>query len=284
MRSLRRPFAALALPLIVMLTACAEDGPLPVVGAITVSMDDFSIDVPEAVEAGLVEVHGINSGDVTHQVGFARLPDGMTAEEHIEHLKADLGAAVDAADYRGGVQLVRPGHEQTVTIDLDPGEYVVVCVLPGPEPGESHLLHGMWAELTVVSGGPDRDSDSIDRLPTDGTIELIDWAFDVPDTLQSGDVYTVVNNGTQVHEIGMAALADGATRDDVLAFLTGEAPADAPPPFTDLSGVGWLSPGESQTLPIDVPPGRYVFVCYIPDPDDGTPHFMKGMISVVTVT
>ena len=50
-----------------------------------------------------------------------------------------------------------------------------------------------------------------------------------------------------------------------------------------LSGAGSLSAGEIPDSSIDVPFGRYVFVCYIANPDDGAPHFMKGMISVVTV-
>ncbi len=120
-------------------------------------------------------------------------------------------------------------------------------------------------------------------MPSHGTIELINWAYDVPETVRSGDVLKVVNTGRQVHEIGMASLSDGATRGDVIAHLTGEAPADAAAPFTDLSGVGLLSPRERQTLPIEMRPGRYVLVCYIPDPDDGGPHFMKGMITVITV-
>lgn len=268
--------------MLVVLSACGDDGPQPRVASITVSMSEYTIDVPDVVPSGLVEVHGLNEGEITHQAVFARLSEGQSAAEYVEAFMDDAAGNLDASDLRGGVQLVRPAAEQTVTVDLEPGRYVVLCTLPGPEAGENHLSHGMWEEFTV-EGAMSNVSNRVDLIPTNGRIELIDWAFGVPDTLRSGDVYTVVNSGTQAHEIGMAELADGATRDDVIAFLTGQAPVDAPPPIDDLSGVGFLSPGESQTLPIDVPPGRYVFVCYIPDPNDGLPHFMKGMISVVDV-
>ncbi len=267
---------------VALLTGCANDGPIPRAAAITISLDDFAIEAPDVVPAGLVEVHGLNDGDETHQAVFAELPDGVTANEYVSTFLQDPAATLDATDLRGGLQFVRPGHGQDVTVQLEPGRYLLWCGLPGPGPGESHLAHGMWTELTVEDRAG-LDAPILDAVPSAGTIELINWAFAAPDTLRAGEVYTVVNSGTQVHEIGMASLASGATRDDVLAFLSGEAPAGAPPPFTDLSGTGLLSPGTRQTLAIDVPPGRYVLVCYLPDPDDGQQHFMKGMIHVVDV-
>ena len=265
----------------VLLTGCGDDGPVPEAATITVSMDDFTIDSPAVVPAGLVEVHGLNDGDETHQAVFAELPDGVTANEYIATFLQAPGATLDATDLPGGLQFVRPGHGQNVMVQLEPGRYLLWCGLPGPGAGELHLTHGMWTEVTVE--GTASDAPILNAIPSAGTIELINWAFVAPDTLRAGETYTVVNAGTQVHEIGMASLADGATRDDVLAFLSGRAPAGAPPPFTDLSGTGLLSPGTRQTLPIDVPPGRYVLVCYLPDPDDGQQHFMKGMIHVVDV-
>ena len=218
---------------------------------------------------------------MTHQAVFAELPDDVTADEYVATFLEAPAATVDESQLQGGLQFVEPGHGQGVTVLLEPGRYLLWCALPGPGPGESHLAHGMWTELTVE--GRSSNGRGLDAIPSAGTIELIDWAFDAPDTLRSGAVYTVVNSGTQTHEIGMAALVDDATRDDVLAFLSGEVPPGGPPPFTDLTGTGLLSPGASQTLNIDVPPGRYVLVCYIPDPHDGQPHFMKGMIQVVDV-
>lgn len=263
------------------LSACSDDAPIPLTHVVEIVMDDFTVDAPDTIQAGLVEVRSVNNGTVAHQAVFAKLPADLTADEFIESMMTDLGAAVETVDMRGGVQLVQPdGGTQNATISLDPGNYVLLCDLPGPEAGSNHLEHGMWAEVTVVgSGGQDTD-----RMPVAGTINLIDWAFGVPETIESGSTYRVVNDGTQVHEIGLASVVDDATVNDVLDFLSGEAPEGTPSPITDLSGIGWISPGESQTFTIDVPPGRYVFACYIPDPNDGLPHFMKGMLSIVEIT
>lgn len=264
------------------LSACGNDAPVPLTQTVDIVMDDFTIDAPDTVQAGLVEVRSVNNGTVAHQAVFAKLPAGLSADAFVESMMTDLADAVETVDMRGGVQLVQPGGgTQDATISLEAGNYVLLCDLPGPEAGSDHLQHGMWTELTVV-GAVD---DDVDRMPVAGTIELIDWAFGVPETIESGASYRVVNDGTQVHEIGLAALVDeDANVDDVLAFLSGEAPEGTPSPIENLSGIGWISPGESQTFTIDVPPGRYVFACYIVDPDDGLPHFMKGMLSIVEIT
>ena len=210
-----------------MLTGCGDDGPVPEAAAtITVSMDDFTIDSPAVVPAGLVEVHGLNDGDETHQAVFAELPDGVTANEYVATFLQAPGATLDATDLPGGLQFVRPGHGQDVMVQLEPGRYLLWCGLPGPGAGELHLTHGMWTEVTVE--GTASDAPILDAIPSAGTIELINWAFVAPDTLRSGEIYTVVNSGTQVHEIGMASLADGATRDDVLAFLSGRSTGRCP--------------------------------------------------------
>ena len=39
-----------------LLTACSDDGPQARVAVIAISMDDFTIDAPDVVPAGLVEV------------------------------------------------------------------------------------------------------------------------------------------------------------------------------------------------------------------------------------
>ena len=119
--------------------------------------------------------------------------------------------------------------------------------------------------------------------PVDGEIELIDWAFGAPDSITAGATYRVVNRGDQVHQLGISALGDGKTADDVLAYLGGEVPDATPPPMRDLSGTGWLSPGQSQHLTLDLPLGPYVFVCYLVDPRARHPPLPQGMIREVTI-
>ena len=41
-----------------------------------------------------------------------------------------------------------PGGESVVTVDLEPGRWVIVCPIPN-EAGESHANLGMLRELTI---------------------------------------------------------------------------------------------------------------------------------------
>ena len=161
-----------------------------------------------------------------------------------------------------------------MTIELTPGDYAVFDTIPSPADGVSHLAKGMVAALAVT--GPASDAAPGTLLPAvDGDIELIDWAFGAPDSIMAGDTYRVVNRGDQVHQIGISALDDGNTADDVLAYLRGEVPDGAPAPMRDLSGTGWPSSGQSQNLTLDLPPGRYVFVCYLDPTEHDTPTSSK---------
>jgi hypothetical protein len=41
-----------------------------------------------------------------------------------------------------------PGGESVVTVDLEPGRWIIVCPIPN-EAGESHANLGMLRELTI---------------------------------------------------------------------------------------------------------------------------------------
>jgi hypothetical protein len=41
--------------------------------------------------------------------------------------------------------------------------------------------------------------------------------------------------------------------------------------------------GGSQTIDLELEPGRYAVLCFVPDREGGPPHAFKGMISEVEV-
>jgi hypothetical protein len=78
-------------------------------------------------------------------------------------------------------------------------------------------------------------------------------------------------------------LADGKTVDDVKTFLT--SPPAGPPPFTPAGGVSALVPGTEITVDVDLKPGSYALVCFLPDTaGSGKAHFELGMLKQVTVS
>jgi hypothetical protein len=50
----------------------------------------------------------------------------------------------------GGTQAIFPGSSQLLQLDLEPGEYVVVCEVPSPGDGQPHHAKGMVRRVTVT--------------------------------------------------------------------------------------------------------------------------------------
>ena len=61
----------------------------------------------------------------------------------------------------------------------------------------------------------------------------------------------------------------------MIAFIehgVGEAPG------LPLGGVSPLAAGGTSYLPVDLQPGRYALICFLPDMKDGKQHFEHGMV------
>jgi hypothetical protein len=89
-----------------------------------------------------------------------------------------------------------------------------------------------------------------------------------------------VNDGPQPHELVLHKLAPNTTADDVIAFF--HDPRGAPP-FANAGGMQGLPPGEAGWAHLDLAPGTYVAICYIPDPTSGKRHMDLGMVKTLTV-
>jgi hypothetical protein len=45
-----------------------------------------------------------------------------------------------------------------------------------------------------------------------------------------------------------------------------------------------MAKGETNDIPLDLTPGNYALLCFIPDAKDGKPHIMHGMMKDFTVS
>lgn len=110
-----------------------------------------------------------------------------------------------------------------------------------------------------------------------------EFAFEGPDTLPAGATTLELDNqGDQVHELAVAQLLDGKTIDDVNALLKKGIPSKPPKWVKSMEGTG-AGPGETGTVDLDLEPGDYVFLCFVPDKESKKPHVALGMIKGVTV-
>jgi len=101
--------------------------------AITVVGDDFSF-APMQVRglAGEVEITLDNEGPGVHEL--------VVLEQGV---RISARADFDESTSLGKIPLLAPGDSASEVFQLDPGDYQIVCLIPG------HLEAGMTADLTV---------------------------------------------------------------------------------------------------------------------------------------
>jgi uncharacterized cupredoxin-like copper-binding protein len=113
------------------------------------------------------------------------------------------------------------------------------------------------------------------------TITARDYAYEVQDTIESGYVnLRLVNQGPELHHVQLIRLAPGKSLQDLFQAMQ----AGGPPPAwaVDVGGPNTPVPGGESFASLELKPGRYALVCFIPSPD-GKPHIMKGMAKEITV-
>lgn len=263
--------------------AGADDTTTPVAAAaatvepVTIVSSDFAFEAPASIEGGRREIRLVNRGAELHHIQFVRLDEG--------HDLDDLMAAYAAGDFHpdfahdvGGPNPAAPGAEITATVDLKPGRYALLCVIPSPDM-TLHVEKGMVAEMEVTepvnAPAPASEADLV--------LTMRDYSFDFSAPITAGThTIRVETESEQSHEIVIFALPEGGSAQDVIAWI--EAGQQGPPPFRPVGGVAALSAGETNEVTIDFTPGRYAFICFIPDAGDGAPHFVHGMMQDYVVT
>ncbi|MGC4107129.1 MAG: hypothetical protein QM753_12445 [Thermomicrobiales bacterium] len=249
---------------------------------------DYAFELPETVEAGFTNVTLENQGADAHHAVFLKLNDGVTVDQ-VAAAKNEVEVLAQGVSLGGG--FANPmGGKNTIVMNLEEGNYAVLCLIPGPD-GMPHYQMGMIAPLTVTAGT------STAVAPTaDLKIELMEMMFhNLPETLAAGPTtWEVTNTGVAVHEMVVLQLAEGVTGEQAIAMLAGigsDATPEAspvaeqagPPPFSLVGVAAPMSPGHTIYAPLDLVPGNYFTVCFVFDPASGMPHALIGMQMPFTV-
>lgn len=118
---------------------------------VTASEYTFVAD-PTEVAAGKISFVLVNEGQEAHFLALSKINEGHTIEEAL----AFEGDAVEAGmveDVEYDTGLAAPGgeDEEVVTVDLEAGNYALLCFIPGPD-GTPHAFTGMAVPYTVTEG------------------------------------------------------------------------------------------------------------------------------------
>lgn len=118
--------------------------------------------------------------------------------------------------------------------------------------------------------------------PAKLTIVAKDFSYDLPAELPAGlTTITLKNEGAEPHHAQFARVNDDVTDEQIMAALQ-QGPDAALPLVTLPGGPAVIPPGQSTEVTIDLTPGRYLVLCFVPS-HDGVPHAAKGMVSMTRV-
>lgn len=245
---------------------------------VTIVAKDFTFQAPDTIQSGMVTLRLVNEGPELHHVQLVRLDDGKTYAELMEGMKT-----MKPTDHMppwmhdvAGPNTPVPGGEQSVTQNLAPGTYALLCFIPGADQ-VPHVAKGMSRELTVVP-----NTGATAAAPSaDITVKMTDYAWDIAPALTSGKhVIRLENDAAQSHEMFIFQLAPGKSAADLGKWVENQV---GPPPGKPIGGTSGMSKGDVVYLPVDLEPGEYGIYCFLPDSKDGKMHVEHGMMRQISV-
>lgn len=246
---------------------------------LAIEAKDFSFSGPTSIAAGPTHIVVNNTGKEDHQAQLAKLADGATVQDLTTALqKGDIPSALGKVQLVGGPNAITPGSTGATSANLEPGQYVFLCFVSGAD-GIPHVAKGMISQLEVTgtaSGGQ--------VAAGDAQLGLQDFAFVGLPTLTAGaHTVTVTNKGPQPHEATLVKLNPGTTVQQVTQAFTSAETSSGPPPWTSAGGIAGIGPGLTVSMDVDLQPGEYAFICFVPDATTGKPHAALGMVAGLTV-
>jgi uncharacterized cupredoxin-like copper-binding protein len=244
----------------------------PSAQVVTVTAVDYGFEAPASISAGTVTLNLVNRGKELHHLWLAKLEDGHTVEDL---QKLPPGKPPAWFKNIGGPNAPAPGGAAQATVTLEPGNYVLLCFIPSAD-GMPHFMKGMMKPLTVTG-----TTVSSVEPKADVTMRLVDYGFDIKGALTAGKhVIRVENAAEQPHEVFVAKLAPGKSAMDLVQWA--EKPLGQPPGLP-IGGATGVEKGRHLLLSVNLEPGKYALVCFVPDANDGKPHVAHGMVREITV-
>lgn len=280
---------------------------------VTITATEYEFDAPASIPGGMTEIEFVNAGEQAHGLVLVQLLDGRTTDDLVAMLSQEEVDIPDWVVLPGGINGIDGGQSATAFLDLPPGQYAIFSFESAPGGETPDFAQGMIQELEVTEVA------EVQALApkADLTIELAEFSFIPSKPIQAGEqMVEVRNSGAQTHEALVMRLVEGMTAEKLVEMMTQGPPeegaemaaegtpdagatavdeetADATdseeeappegPPFTSAGGMTPIVPGRTGFVSLNLTPGNYVLICFIPDPADGAPHLVKGMIQEFTI-
>lgn len=250
--------------------------------------------LPHSVHAGLVTFR-ISTPEVDsfHAIQGFYLNHGVTLGRALADIRQTLSddPAMVAAGVRrltrdvtevGGV-VTNSYAAQEVTIPLDAGTYYWFDLNDYFIP----LAHPRLHRLDVVGKfryfQPPRFSTVIEATMENGKPR-----FHAPRRMAHNATFLNVVSGDELHESVFRPTRPGITDRYISRFYNAIRNGDPTPPASPWtggqSGLQAMSPGRWAIVHINLPPGPYALICYVPSDENGLPHGWMGMHLMMNLT
>jgi uncharacterized cupredoxin-like copper-binding protein len=247
---------------------------------VNLTATEYKFDAPAEIPAGMTTFKLTNNGKELHHAALIKLDSGKTLDDMMAGMKAMKPGSPPPSWVipAGGPNAAAPGNSTSLTVNLEPGNYVLACFIPDAK-GVPHIMKGMAKALTVA---PNAAANSGEPA-SDVTVTLSDYKFDFSTPLTAGQHTLRIHTAPgQPHEFMLFQLAPGKTSSDVTKYI--ESGMKGPPPGMPLGGVAALANGRDVFYTVDLKPGKYAAICFLEDAKDGKPHFTHGMSQDITVS
>jgi len=243
---------------------------------VTVTARDFAFDAPAEIPAGMTTLHLVNNGPDVHHIQLVKLEQGKTMDELVKSLKPEKPMP-DWAVQMGGPNTPRPGGGiSDGTMQLEPGNYAMICLIPAPD-GVPHFVKGMTKALTVTAAA----TPSAPEPTADVVVKLVDYDFQFSQPLTPGrHTIRFENPGPQAHEMFIAKLSPGTTAQQFMEWMM---KPKGPPTAEPIGGITSIERGGVNFFTGDFPAGEYGLYCFEPDEKTGKPHLAHGMVKQIKV-
>jgi hypothetical protein len=209
--------------------------------------------------------------DAEFAPAIARLNDDATLDEFAEAATSENPmSAVSMVTLYGG-RWLQPGDSMSYETNLTPGNYLFL--------EQTETSAGALKPFSVVAGAETPDAGA---PASDVTVSLVDFAFVMPDTVAAGEhMWHISNDGGQWHEMTVFPVPEGTTAADVLELASDPNSEEEPEVAFQF---GPISSGIETWTDVNLEPGTYAALCFLPDvAGDYSSHMEHGMIRVFTV-
>ncbi len=260
-----------------LLIGCGGRAGLP---DLTVVGQEHSYTNPATVPSGWTRIVFDNQGELAHDLILFRLEQGKTMDDVMALLESE-GAPPAWTIFVGGATAAG-GDQEAFISHLTPGQYGMFS-FGQAEDAPPDAAQGMVGTFTVTDEANGAREDDLPAAAA--SVDLLNYAFAIDGDIKAGDqLLRVSNKGTEMHEMVVFRLRDGATFEQFQEMLSAEGPPEGEPPADHVAGT-FVSPGATTYTTLHFDAGNYVLICFLPSPEhDMAPHFAMGMVHQLTIT